>query len=537
MLIEIRSNVLREKRIEFRPGLNVVIGDANATNSIGKSTALMLVDFAFGGSSFIEFNKDAVVELGHHYYEFCFEFDGVRSYFRRETMAPNSVLLCNDKYEPTGVKELEDFNKWLKEMYFPQKYALTFRAFVGIFSRIWPKDNVTNVRRPLHSVPGQAASDCITTLIKIFERYEEIESAYKKLANKESERTALKRAVTHSLVEKIGKKKYLENEVELTAIGDEVAAIKAELAKYALNIRAIIDKELLDLKQSKDLLLQQRFKVEEKLARTRRNLQENKYIKSEQFDSLKEFFPEVNTDRIAQIEVFHSSLAGLLKKELIESQSALVAQLAEIESAQMEIDGQISERLSNFENPTALIDHVYSLSQKWNKLKRENELHQKQTDIEEEYKLLKSGLSELKIAILKTIQQAINTEIGEIVARVYGESAKRPVLDLGENAYSFDIVDDTGTGKAFANLVIFDLSIFSLTDLPILIHDTPLFKNVENQAVAKFVDEYRQFAKQSFLALDEIEKYGPEAEKALLENRVLQVSDKAVLYTKDWRKS
>jgi hypothetical protein len=536
MLIEIRSNVLRQKRIEFHAGLNVVIGDANATNSIGKSTALMLVDFVFGGNSFIELNKDAVVELDHHSYEFCFEFNSVRYYFRRNTVAPNNVIICNNKYEPSGVQELDDFNKWLKEMYASQKYALTFRALVGIFSRIWPKDNVTNVRRPLHSVAGQAASECITILIKIFERYKEIEAAHQKLSAKESERSALRKAVTYSFVDKIGKRKYSENEVELARINNEVHDIKTDLAKYALNIRAVIDKELLQLKQSKDLLLQQRLKVEEKLLRTRRNLQENKYIKSEQFDSLVEFFPEVNTDKIAQIEVFHSSVAALLKKELNESQSTLLAQQEDIESALREIDSQISERLSNFENPTALIEHVYSLSQKWNKLNRENELHEKQANIEEEYKLLKKNLSELKIAILKTIQLMVNTKITEIVTRVYGENAKTPVLELEESSYSFDIVDDTGTGKAFANLVIFDLSIFALTDLPILIHDTPLFKNVENQAVAKFIKEYMRFEKQSFVALDEIKKYGAEAEKLLIKNMIIQVSDKAVLYIKDWRK-
>lgn len=536
MLIEIKSNVLQNKKIEFHPSLNVVIGDTEATNSIGKSTSLMLVDFVFGGSSFINLNKDAVAELGHHSYEFCFEFDEVRYYFRRDTATPDNVTTCNRNYQATGVQELEEYNKWLKEMYAPQKHALTFRAFVGPFSRIWPKDNINNVRRPLHSATGQTASECITILIKIFGRYQEIEAAHQKLASKESERAALKKAVTYSFVEKIGKRKHSENEIELAKISNEVDKIKSELAKYTLNIRAVIDKELLQLKESKDLLLQQRLKTEEKLVRTQRNLKENKYIKSEQFSSLLEFFPEVNTEKIAQIEVFHSSVAALLKKELVESQSALLTQKEEIESALREIDGQISQRLSNFENPTALVDHVYSLSQKWNKLKRENELHEKQSTIEEEYKLLKSGLSELKIAILKTVQLSINTKIGEIATHVYGKDAKTPALVLAENNYSFDIVDDTGTGKAFANLVIFDLAIFALTDLPILIHDTPLFKNVENQAVAKFINEYLKFEKQSFVALDEIKKYGTEAEELLLENIVTQVSNDRVLYIKDWRK-
>ena len=43
MLIEIRSSVLRDGPLKFGVGLNVVIGDKKATNSIGKSTVLMLV--------------------------------------------------------------------------------------------------------------------------------------------------------------------------------------------------------------------------------------------------------------------------------------------------------------------------------------------------------------------------------------------------------------------------------------------------------------------------------------------------------------
>lgn len=36
-------------RITFKEGLNVVEGDDFGSNSIGKSTFLMCIDFAFGG--------------------------------------------------------------------------------------------------------------------------------------------------------------------------------------------------------------------------------------------------------------------------------------------------------------------------------------------------------------------------------------------------------------------------------------------------------------------------------------------------------
>ena len=74
MLTEIRSEQFRARVIKFGPSLNVVLGDDNATNSIGKSSLLMVIDFAFGGSSLLEHNKDIVHELGDHDYYFTFEF-------------------------------------------------------------------------------------------------------------------------------------------------------------------------------------------------------------------------------------------------------------------------------------------------------------------------------------------------------------------------------------------------------------------------------------------------------------------------------
>ena len=35
--------------IKFHAGLNTIVGDSNSSNSIGKSTLMMIIDFCFGG--------------------------------------------------------------------------------------------------------------------------------------------------------------------------------------------------------------------------------------------------------------------------------------------------------------------------------------------------------------------------------------------------------------------------------------------------------------------------------------------------------
>lgn len=59
MLVEVRcdkfvSNGKTREPIRFHAGLNAVLGDDNGSNSIGKSTFLMILDFVFGGSDYVK---------------------------------------------------------------------------------------------------------------------------------------------------------------------------------------------------------------------------------------------------------------------------------------------------------------------------------------------------------------------------------------------------------------------------------------------------------------------------------------------------
>ncbi len=86
----------------------------------------------------------------------------------------------------------------------------------------------------------------------------------------------------------------------------------------------------------------------------------------------------------------------------------------------------------------------------------------------------------------------------------------------------------------YFSLLAFDFAIFALTDLPILIHDSPLFKNIQNQTNAKLYELYSTLSKQSFIAVDEITKYGKDVEKLLIENKSIELSKDHYLFRKTW---
>jgi len=137
MLIEIRCDKFREKTIDFHSGLNVVLGDSVATNSIGKSTLLMVIDFVYGGDSFLDHNKDVVDELGHHDYFFTFQFGKELAYFRRGTHTPDLVYKCDDKYSEAEPISIEEYTTFLKASYSLGGIELSFRSIVSLFSRVW----------------------------------------------------------------------------------------------------------------------------------------------------------------------------------------------------------------------------------------------------------------------------------------------------------------------------------------------------------------------------------------------------------------
>lgn len=94
MLKRIRCDKFREKEIIFHPGLNAVMGDEIASNSIGKSTLLMIIDFVFGGSEYIKTNSDAIEQLGPHEFLFATVYKG--------NIIKNLIMDCQSytKYRP-----------------------------------------------------------------------------------------------------------------------------------------------------------------------------------------------------------------------------------------------------------------------------------------------------------------------------------------------------------------------------------------------------------------------------------------------------
>ncbi|MEX1258123.1 MAG: DUF2326 domain-containing protein, partial [Gemmatimonadota bacterium] len=391
------------------------------------------------------------------------------------------------------------------------------------------------VKRPLHAAHQQAAVTCVNNLVKTFDQFREIQDIARRSSHAFERRKTLNAAKRQSIVPKVTKTDYSANTVTIATLESELSAIKADLAKYATNISELVNREVIELKLERDKLVRVRTDLNGRLRRSRDNLSNHRHIKSKHFTGLIELFPEIDQDRLAEVEEFHSGLARILRAELRASQRDLELELERVNEAIETIESRMARTLDSVDEPTHLVDRVYEVATALEKALDENQRYEGEQALKAEISRLQEELSKARQGVLAAIQRQLNEGMRDIVDEVFGPERKSPEITLGETNYSFEVYEDTGTGTAYSSLLVFDLTVFDRTPLPVLVHDSVLFKNIENDSVARLVGFYPKDGKQAFIALDEVDKYGPEAAAILRGRRAIQLDDDNLLYDLDWR--
>ena len=199
MLREIICDKFKEKKIEFYDGLNVVLGDEQGSNSIGKSTFLMIIDYVYGGKDYVMKSIDIQRNVGAHIIKFSFVFKGNKYYFSRNTSDTEYVNICNDKYEVTETITLEQYTNKLKSLYEFGDKDISFRDVVGRYIRVYGKDNL-NEKHPLDVVGNEKPTQAMNALLKLYDLYAAISELEDLAKRKGDELSAFKNAQKYHII-------------------------------------------------------------------------------------------------------------------------------------------------------------------------------------------------------------------------------------------------------------------------------------------------------------------------------------------------
>lgn len=542
MLVEISSSVFKEKGkvrspIRFKKGLNVVLGKEDGENSIGKSSAMLAIDFAFGGKTYA--SSDGVKHIGHHVINFAFQFDGDVHHFFRSTAQSDKVFLCNEKYEFREEWELHQFTDWLKVKYHIDFPDLSFRTTLSSFFRIYGKDN-TDERRPLRGIRGQNMQKSIDMLVKLFNRYIDIEprkqgfdEATKKL---EAYRAARKYRFVPDLVG--GAKQYEEN---VTAIRD----LEMQLNTLIIGQSEKHSAEDIAKSQQKAKLMQYKLQIETDIQSAERrlklvemSLEYGLYPTEADLSALAEFFPNVNLRKLYEVEKYHQKLAVILDKQFAEERSAVTTQIAVLQEQLAQIKQQIADMGYIGDLSKEFLDRHAEIKGRIDALRAQNEAYRTLVDLQESKKIADRLLKEGIRHILTEIQDEVNAKMKAFNDSLFTDRRQAPHLVFHEyNSYTFETPDDTGTGSNYKGMVLYDLAVLNLTALPAIAHDSLILKNIGDGAVDGIMQIYAQSDKQVFIAFDKQSAYRPMTQQILEDNRVLQLSDNGCeLYGESWNK-
>ena len=534
MLYEVVCDEFKQKRIEFFPGLNTVLGDEVGNNSIGKSTFLMIIDFVFGGQDYVLKSIDVQRNVGNHVIKFCFLFDRTYYYFSRETNHQEYVNFCDEHYTPLFTKNINEYLAFLTEKYKIDLPYLSFRGVVGRYIRVYGRDNIDE-KHPLHSVSNEKTGEPVLALLKLFDLYKAIAELETLVKEKSDALNAFRKAQKLSFISKIGVRQYKANIKRLEELHNQEDQLTSTLDHNLMDMDSTITAEIIELKSRLSLLRRQRSKILSQLYTVRHNSDIKKYPLQDDFEMLLEFFPEANVKRFEEIERFHSEITDVLGEEFSAEERRLQALLNSADGNINELETKIQD-ITNTPNLSKTILEKHSeLIKEIETLSRENERYYQKVEIADAAEIAETRASTMRTKQLDYLQNTLNPKMSEINDFIYEHRKKPPTISFHGSQYDFETRDDTGTGTSYKGLVVYDLSVLELTVLPILVHDSVVLKQIADEAIEKILEKYQSAGKQVFIALDKASSYTQTATDILNKTAVLHLSDNGnELFGRSW---
>lgn len=532
MLRELRCKELIKDKLEFNSGLNAVIGPNDGTNSIGKSSVLMLIDFALSGDDFTTFCSDVIEHIGIITIEMDFVFEKEKFSFSRSTNDPKVVKFL---YEPeTPEKSIDEYRNFLKKYYgFPEN-SISFRSAVNPFFRIWGKDNY-NPNKPLNSFPSEPYSNIKPNILKLFSLYDTVKELEKEKNTTEKKKKTLKGAFDEGYLVSLTKRDVTKKENKLLEVQSEIQIIKSSIEAYSLNAKQIVNNENLKLKSKKDNLTNSLFHTQNRLNRINDNLQYGTTANKKHFEKLKLYFPEVNDLKLSKIDQFHSGITKILKSELRDEKDLLEESVKMLETAISSTDKELVKSLGMLDKPSGLVDKMLELSIEEKSLHDQLKYREIKETVDKKVTELSGQITQQIVDSLKYITETLNSTMSIYINKFYEGKPVSPEIKLSETNYMFNHNDDSGTGKAYANMVAMDMSLLKETYLPILIHDLIVFSNIEDHAIEEIINEYSSTKKQVFIAIDKLSRFDTKIQKLVNSHEFLSLDSTNLAFRKSWK--
>ena len=491
--------------IEFHKGLNAVIGNESGTNSVGKSTFLMILDFVFGGDDYIRKSKEVHKNILPHQIRFEFEFEGQSFYFYRTTDDYRAVFRCNREYKPLedGEMTVAQYCDFLAGKYGLVSDGLTFRGAVSRFIRVDRRETMKE-DKPFRSSERETDAAAILGMLKLYGRYGEVEQQEKVAAEAEDREDTFRAAQKYEYIPHVkNKTEYKRNKeriITLQAIAENLAAKSSD---GLLDLDSMQAEKLRELRAKLSSFRRQRTRLQGQLDIIKQSQADSKKTFQRDYDELLYFFPEVEAKRLEEVENFHRNLTRILGGEIKDSVVDIEAMI-EIVATEIKRLEEETIRIKKMPNVAmAILDEYAAIKKELQLLIDANEAYDNRERLHTIAQDEKKKLDDLIVTEMAGIDLKLDGIMEEMNSTMYEDAMKAPIINVeSATSYSFYTPDDGGTGMRYKGLILFDLAVLQSSNLPFLVHDSVLLLQIENDVVERILDYYSKSEKQIFIAFD-----------------------------------
>lgn len=516
MLIEIRCDKFMDSGkvrppITFEKGLNTILGASRASNSIGKSTFLMIIDFVFGGKDYVTLNNDVERNIGIHEIKFTFQFGENTYYFSRSTGDHTKVMECNEKYEPVKEITLDTYCNFLSLQYGMQNLGASFRELVSGFFRIYGRYNYDE-RHPLKAHQNDTMETGIRRMLQLYGKYAPVGDLAALVEEAESKEKTYKNAYKFQYIRDVTRQEdYKKNEARIA----ELQAKKEELARGStqdlLDMDSVQAARLSDLKRQLANLRRQKTRLRSQLAAMKADMEIDESSFKRDYSELREFFPDAAIKHIEEIDGFHRKLKSVLNSEYKDSQRKIEDTMELLDVQISVLEQEISEVNATPHLTQALLDSYSGIDREMKNLRDANEYYIKKDELQTTREELQARLDSLIEELTAELQTGINIQLRELNDIVCNGRKTAPSIAISNaKKYVFTTPNDIGTGSQTRGMFLFDLVTAENTLLPAVVQDSMSVKQVEDPVMLRILELYRRSSKQFFVAIDKGESYTDE---------------------------
>lgn len=511
--------------ISFDAGLNVVEGTDRGSNSIGKSTFLMIIDFCFGGNDYVNVLKDVEKSVGPHTIFFTFSFDKPY-YFARKTNEKDFVFVCSEGYGFTDKKlYINDFCEFLKAKYNIPILDLTFRSIVSRFLRIYNRQNL-NELLPLRAHDNETERQSLLEMTKLFNLYEPLKELTRISEEASEMSSAFSKAQEFKFIPKINAAEFKGNKERIEKLRLEAEALADRSERGLLDLPAEKAEQISRLKEQITALKRNRSRFYNQLNAYKQDHEYEVVGFKSDFSELSEYFDNIKVKNLTQIEEFHKKITSILRKEVKSSIKKIWKDINLLNEAIKRLENELADIHQTSNISRVILKSYYTIESEKENLQKANDFHMKKAELLKDAKEKEQDLEEKTAAQIATLLAKINAKMFEINVQYYMNETNSPILTIpSPKKYLFETPNDLGTGCRYKGMITLDMAILQLSSLPIIAHDSLMFVQMSYSRVERTFKLYNQISnKQIFVAIDKTTNLNDEARDIIKSHTKLHLS-------------